>query len=88
MTSWRLAFKREAEKDLEDIDTSMKNRIVEKLDWFASNFDHVKHLELRQGLAGYFKLRIGDWRAIYKFNEAHHLITVFAIRHRSRVYDT
>lgn len=40
---------------------------------------------LRGTLAGYWKLRVGDWRVVYAIygNE----VVVFAIKHRSRVYD-
>jgi mRNA interferase RelE/StbE len=40
---------------------------------------------LRGTLAGYWKLRVGDWRVVYAIygNE----VIVFAIKHRSRVYD-
>lgn len=88
MSSWRLVFKREAEKELEDLDNSISHRVVEKLDWLVVNFDAVKHLRLRENLVGYFKLRVGDWRVVYKFDETDHLVTIFAVRHRSRVYDT
>lgn len=40
---------------------------------------------LRGTLAGYWKLRVGDWRVVYTIygNE----VVVFAIKHRSRAYD-
>lgn len=40
---------------------------------------------LRGTLAGYWKLRVADWRVVYAIygNE----VVVFAIKHRSRVYD-
>jgi mRNA interferase RelE/StbE len=40
---------------------------------------------LRGTLAGYWKLRIGDWRVVYAIRD--HEVIVFAIKHRSRIYD-
>ena len=40
---------------------------------------------LRGTLAGYWKLRVGDWRVVYAIRDNE--VIVFAIMHRSRVYD-
>lgn len=40
---------------------------------------------LRGTLAGYWKLRVGDWRVVYAIRDNE--VIVFAIKHRSRVYD-
>lgn len=38
---------------------------------------------LRGTLAGYWKLRVGDWRVVYAIRDNE--VIVFAIKHRSRV---
>ena len=40
---------------------------------------------LRGTLAGYWKLRVGDWRVVYAIYGKE--VVVFAIKHRSGVYD-
>jgi mRNA interferase RelE/StbE len=40
---------------------------------------------LRGTLAGYWKLRVGDWHVIYGIYGQE--VVIFAIKHRSRVYD-
>ena len=40
---------------------------------------------LRGTLAGYWKLRVGDWRVVYAIRDNE--VIVFAIKHRSRIYD-
>lgn len=40
---------------------------------------------LRGTLAGYWKLRVGDWRVVYAIRGEE--VIVFAIKHRNRVYD-
>lgn len=39
---------------------------------------------LRGTLAGYWKLRVGDWRLVYEIRGAE--VIVLAIQHRSRIY--
>jgi len=40
---------------------------------------------LRGTLAGYWKLRVGDWRVVYSIRGSE--VIIFAIKHRNRVYD-
>jgi mRNA interferase RelE/StbE len=40
---------------------------------------------LRGTLAGYWKLRVGDWCVVYAIRDNE--VIVFAIKHRSRIYD-
>ena len=40
---------------------------------------------LRKSLAGYRKLRIGDWRVIFRIEGK--TVKIFVIAHRSRVYE-
>lgn len=40
---------------------------------------------LRGTLAGYWKLRVGDWRVVYTIHGNE--VTVYAIKHRSGIYD-
>lgn len=41
---------------------------------------------LKGPLEGYFHYRIGDWRVIYKVDEAKREVTVLLIVHRSKAY--
>jgi mRNA interferase RelE/StbE len=41
---------------------------------------------LRQSLAGYRKLRVGDYRVIFRIERE--VVKIFVIQHRSRVYKT
>ncbi len=71
--SWHVEFKKEADVDLARLDATVRQRVAEKIDWLLDNF-------------GYFKLRAGDWRVVYKINYAVHLITVYGIDHRVKAY--
>ena len=62
--------------------TRIRNSIEKKL---GSN-PLLYGLPLRGSLKGYWKLRVGDYRIVYKIikNE----VRIFIIRHRSNVYET
>ena len=40
---------------------------------------------LMYSLKGHFRLRIGDYRVVYRINDA--VVTIVAIRHRRDIYD-
>ncbi len=43
-------------------------RIVNKINWLAENFDQITPQPLTANLSGFFKLRVGDYRVIYEFD--------------------
>jgi len=42
---------------------------------------------LRHNWQGHFSLRVGDYRVIYRIDEPNKIVRIFAIRHRSYVYE-
>jgi len=86
MAKWNLVFDSSAEKDFKKLDKKLKERIVEKLDWLSKNFDNLIPLPLTGEWRGFFKLKIGDWRVIYKVNWDKNQIIVYAIGHRKKIY--
>ena len=64
-------------------------RILKKLKWLASNFDSIIPEPLKGQFEGMYKLRIGDYRVMYTFdNEEKKLIIVHLVKHRREVYKT
>jgi len=86
MSEWSLDFRPEAEDDLAKIDKKLQKQIIEKLDWLQVNFDNIIPLALREGWKGFYKLRVGDCRVIYKINWSERLISVHIIDQRDKVY--
>jgi mRNA interferase RelE/StbE len=73
-------------QELEKLDKKIQKRIKEKLkELFRTPFSNYTHLALKgKQFKGLYKLRIGDWRLIYKLvGEEIHFIT---LGHRSEVY--
>ncbi len=86
MSKWRLNFTPEAETDLEKLDKKLQRRIIDKLDWLLVNFDKIVPSALGGSWQGYFKLRVGDWRILYKIDWSKDLVIVYLIDRRDKIY--
>lgn len=84
---YRIEIEVEAERELRRMPRNVAKRIRSKIlalaeDPFARN-RHVKKLSGRDA----WRLRIGDWRALYTVDTENHIISVMVIRPRGRAYD-
>ncbi len=70
--------------DLENIDTVVAKRIVEKTIWLEKNFTDVVPERLHGRFADFYKLRVGDYRIIYSIRSE--IITIQMIKHRRDAY--
>lgn len=85
--SYSVEFEPEAIEALQRLTRAVRIRIVNKIEWLAENFDQIKPLPLKGELAGFFKLRVGDYRVIYEFDTQSKIITIDKIGHRREVYE-
>jgi len=85
--TYTVQYDPEAIDNLKQLSVSVRQRIVTKINWLAENFDHIQPMPLTANLAGFFKLRIGDYRVIYEFDRTIRVITIDRIGHRSEIYD-
>jgi mRNA interferase RelE/StbE len=84
---YRLEFSDNAFTALKKLDKSVAKRILKKLTWLAENADTIQHVALTGKWSDYFKLRIGDYRAIYSLDQSGCLIIAVIIGLRREVYD-
>ena len=75
-----------ASKELEKLDRTTAERIVDRLDWLSSNFDSTKLFPLKGELSGLYKVREGSYRIIFEILKSENTIIVHAIGHRRDVY--
>ncbi|MDP2593402.1 MAG: type II toxin-antitoxin system RelE/ParE family toxin [bacterium] len=83
---WEIEFDTDAVKDLDNLPSAVKREIVKKIRWLRDNFDDTTPQSLGGEWRGFFKLRTGDYRIIYKIDWNRYLLTVSLIDHRSKVY--
>jgi len=75
-----------AVRDLARLDKPEARRIVQRINWLAANLDTIRPEALSGDLAGFYKLRAGDFRVIYEMLNAEQVLLVHAIGHRREVY--
>ncbi len=80
-------YEPEAIADLEKLTKAVCERIVNKINWLAKNFDQITPQPLTAELSGFFKLRIGDYRVIYEFDPEKRIIFIDRIGHRKKIYN-
>lgn len=68
MSEWSLDFDPDADRDLGKLDKQDRRRIIDKLDWLLENFDQLLPQPLSAELRDFYKLRVGDWRVVYKID--------------------
>ncbi|NJL39198.1 MAG: type II toxin-antitoxin system RelE/ParE family toxin [Leptolyngbyaceae cyanobacterium RM2_2_4] len=66
--SYSVNYEQEALADLEKLPKNVCQRIINKIDGLAQNFEQITSQPLSNNLSGFFKLRVGDYRIIYEFN--------------------
>ena len=72
------------EKHLPRIAATEKLRIRRAIEQKLAFFPHEFGAPLRHTLKGYWKLRVGDWRIIYKIQGR--VITILRVGHRREIY--
>jgi len=73
------------QKHLPRIAAGEKHRIQQAIEQKLTRFPHEFGAPLRHTLKGYWKLRVGDWRVIYKIQGR--TITILRIGHRREIYE-
>ena len=86
MGSYKLFFKKSAEKELRQIQSGDLKRILEKISALAGE-PRPHGVQILKGEERYFRLRQGDYRIIYEINHASSEITIIKVGHRREVYD-
>jgi mRNA interferase RelE/StbE len=85
---WSVSYERRAEKDIARLDPQVRKRVLARLGDVARD-PYAASLRQLTGRAGgaESRLRIGDWRALLKLDEATRTIRVQRVLPRGRAYD-
>ncbi|MFY9493121.1 MAG: type II toxin-antitoxin system RelE/ParE family toxin [Minisyncoccia bacterium] len=81
----RILLERQAERDLDALDLSLKKRIVGRVLLLAKNPRPHGSKKLT-GSASAWRIRIGDWRVIYEIDDRLREVKIYRIKHRSKAY--
>ena len=70
--------------DLDAVDFFIARKIVAKVSWLIEHYINITPELLHYDLKGVYKLRVGDYRVLYKVSDE--VVTVKVVEHRSRIY--
>lgn len=83
---WGIQYTESARSEIENLDNSIK-KIIKKVIEEKLMVDPLKFgLPLRRNLSGFFKLRVRDYRIIYKIEKKEVIVLVISVGHRREVY--
>jgi mRNA interferase RelE/StbE len=77
-------WRTEALNDLEKIDFTIAERVLSKVSWLEENFPTIIPEQLGWNLRGLYKLRVGDYRVVYSFQQE--TVIIQSVKHRSEAY--
>ncbi len=83
--TYQIVFSPTAYRQLEDIPKADQRRIREKIDRLSTN-PRPPGAKLLKGGPGLLRIRVGDYRVIYKVEDDRLIVLVIRIGHRSEVY--
>jgi mRNA interferase RelE/StbE len=79
-------FTPDARDDLQVLDPAIAQRVLNKIRWLGENCDDILHEPLSGTLRSFYKLRVGDYRVLYKYARKQQRIIIHIIDHRRKIY--
>ncbi len=85
MAEYAVVFARSARKELQALDQSIAVRILKRIEALSvePRPSGVRKLE---GAPDLWRIRVGDWRVVYRISNSERLIDIIAVRHRRDAY--
>jgi mRNA interferase RelE/StbE len=83
---YSVRFAERAIADMQRLAPTARRRILRRIQWLAENFESLIPLPLTGDLAGFFKLRVGDYRVVYSIVQAERILVVQLVGHRRDIY--
>jgi mRNA interferase RelE/StbE len=83
---YKVRFTSAALGQLENLDKPISRQVFKKLKWLAEHLNEATPIPLTGNLKDIYRLRVGDYRALYTFDKSREVIVVHFVQHRSEVY--
>ncbi|MCK4316341.1 MAG: type II toxin-antitoxin system RelE/ParE family toxin [Anaerolineae bacterium] len=80
------AFHPDVAKDLKGLDRSIRQRVLDKIQWLLEHIEETQHKPLTAQWEGMYRVRVGDYRVIYEIDRKHRRIIIYAVGHRREIY--
>ncbi len=86
MQRFNAVFTPEAEREFIALEKTLRKRMIVKLEYLVANFEVLTHLPLSYKHKGFYKIRVGDYRIIYRLDYEKKQGIIVKIGHRSKIY--
>lgn len=87
MADFEILLTDEVKADLRHLSHSVRDRLLDKLEWLGSNAALLVHQPLKGAQwVGIFKYRVGDYRLLYKLDVENQRLIVLKVGHRREIY--
>jgi len=84
--SFEIFYDKQPEKFLEKLDKHISKRIIDKVDDLLTKNPVPHEAKIIIGEHGVFRIRVGDYRVLYRINHSEKRIIIFKLDKRSKVY--
>jgi mRNA interferase RelE/StbE len=85
VADYAVVFARSARKELQNLDPQIARRILKQVEALVTNPRPSGVVKL-EGSTDLWRIRIGEWRVVYRISDRDRLVDVIAVRHRSDAY--
>lgn len=84
-----VAYNPRAQADMAKLPGPLAQRIMDKVEWFASQDDPLHFAKPMKGRDNVLRFRVGDYRILFTLNKGKIVVflLVLAVKHRSEAYD-
>ena len=85
MADYSVVFARSARKELQNLDPQVARRVLKQIEALVTNPRPSGVVKL-EGATDLWRIRVGEWRVVYRVSDRELLVDVIAVRHRSAAY--
>lgn len=84
--NFEIVYDKQPEKFLEKLDKHIVKRILDKIDNLLIKNPVPHEAKTIVGKHGVFRIRIEDYRILYRINHSEKIVIIFKIDRRSKIY--
>jgi len=85
VADYAVVFARSARKELQNLDPQVARRLIRQIEALVTDPRPSGVVKL-EGAKDLWRIRVGQWRVVYRISDRERLIDVGAVRHRSDAY--
>jgi mRNA interferase RelE/StbE len=85
VADYTVVFARSARKEVQNLDPQVARRILKHIEALVAN-PRPSGVAKLEGASDLWRIRVGEWRVVYRVSDRDRLVDVIAVRHRSDAY--